>query len=424
MKYYKTYTLGCKVNTYETQAVCKILEENGFSESIDNQCDLIVINTCAVTLTSEGKSRQKIRSLKKEYPNAVIFVMGCYSQLHPEQVKEIEGVDIVIGTDKRNEIMNLLERYFSQDQKQIIEVDKDNRNLNYECLDINSYNENTRAFLKIQDGCNNFCTYCVIPYTRGNSRSRDEKEIIDEAKKLVSNGYQEIVFTGIDMASYGKDLKEDVNFNKLIKDLLDAVPELKRLRISSLEASLINDEFITLLKTYPQIAHHLHIPLQSGCEKILEKMNRKYTKDDFKSRLIKIREAIPDIALACDVIVGFPGESEEDFMETYQFIIDCKFDYLHVFPYSPRPGTVASKMSNQIENKVKKERVTRLINLGEKLKEKYEEQFDNQVVDVIVESYNPKTKLYKGYSSNYLEVSLKSEKDIKGLFLKTIYHKN
>ena len=422
MKYYKCFSLGCKVNTYETQAVCQILNEHGYHESKDDQCDLIVINTCAVTLTSESKSRQKIRSLRSKYPNAILFVMGCYSQLHSEEVIAIEGVDIVIGTSKRNEIISLIEK-FETNKKQIVNVEVNNRNQKYECLNISLYNENTRAFLKIQDGCNNFCSYCVIPYVRGNIRSRSKEDILSEVDRLVENGYQEIVLTGIDMASYGEDLNNETSFNDLIRSILKHNKNLKRLRISSLEASLIDDEFISLLNEFPQIARHLHIPLQSGSKEVLKRMNRKYTKEQFLENLTKIRKAIPEIALACDVIVGFPGESEEEFEETYSFIKECGFNYLHVFPYSIRPGTVAAKMKNQVNPQVKKERVARLIELGNDLKEEYESKFVGREVDVIVETYNPKTNLFKGYSSNYLEVHLSSENDVRGKYLKVIYNR-
>ena len=422
MKFYKCITLGCKVNTYETQAICELLHKNGYEESKDDRCDLVVINTCAVTLTSESKSRQKIHSLHKKYPEAIIFVMGCYSQLHKEKVQEIEGVNIVIGTTYRNRAIELIEE-FEKNHRQIVLVEEQNRNLKYENLEISSYDENTRAFLKIQDGCNNFCTYCAIPYTRGNIRSRLKIDVVNEVKRLVSNSYQEIVLTGIDMESYGEDLNNSTNLNDLIKTILDEVPNLKRLRISSLEASQIDDEFVSLLKNYPQIARHLHIPLQSGSETVLQRMNRKYTKQEFYDNIKKIRDAINDIALACDVIVGFPGESEEEFAETYKFIIDCGFNFLHVFPYSIRPGTVASKMKNQIPSQVKKERVRKLINLGERLKNQYEETFIGKDVEVIVETYNPKTKLYKGYSSNYLEVEIQSDEDIRGKFVTTKFQK-
>lgn len=423
MKYYKSVTLGCKVNTYETQAISQILNENGYIESYDKEVDLIIVNTCAVTSTSESKSRQKIRSLKKENPKAIVFVMGCYSQLHPEEVSTLKEADIIIGTSKRSKILEYINR-FDKTQKQIVDVETNNRCQSYECLNISSYNENTRAFLKIQDGCNNFCSYCVIPFTRGNIRSRDKLDIIKEVNRLVSNGYQEIVLTGIDMASYGKDLMNvNTSFNDLLKTILMTNVDLKRLRISSLEASLIDDEFVSILTQYPQVARHLHIPLQSGSRTVLERMNRKYTKEAFLVSLRKIKEAIPDIALACDVIVGFPGETEDEFLETLNFIEECGFNYLHVFPYSPRPNTVASKMENQVPSNIKKERVNRLISLGRRLKEEYENKFIGKRVDVIIETYNPKTKLYKGYSSNYLEVFVSSSIDIKGKYLFTTYYK-
>ena len=346
--------------------------------------------------------------------------MGCFAQLHPEQVEALEGVDIVVGTNKRGKIIELLEEY-QKEKRQIVEVNKQNRQMSFEALEISSYNENTRAFLKIQDGCNNFCTYCVIPYTRGNIRSRPKQDVIDEVRRLVDNNYQEVVLTGIDMESYGVDLGHTTSLNDLIRSILTEVPELKRLRISSLEASQIDDEFVNLLKEFPQIAHHLHIPLQSGSQTVLKRMNRKYTKEEFRNNIRKIREAVPNIALACDVIVGFPGETEEEFVESYNFIIECGFDFLHVFPYSPRPGTVAAKMKDQVPGPVKKERVRRLINLGERLKAQYEDKFIGKDVDVIVETYNKTTKLYKGYSSNYLEVHIPSEKDIRGQYLRVKY---
>lgn len=422
MKYYKTCTLGCKVNTYETQALCELLHQNGYQESKDNQCDLIIINTCAVTLTGEAKSRQKIHTLRKKYPNAILFVMGCYSQLKKDEVEKIEGIDILIGTDKRNKIINLLNQ-FEKDRRKISLIDQDNRHQKYENLSISSYDEKTRAFLKIQDGCNNFCTYCAIPYTRGNIRSRPKNEIIEEVKRLVNNSYQEIILTGIDMASYGVDLDNSTNLNDLISTILEEVPQLKRLRISSLEASQIDDTFIQLIKKYSQIARHLHIPLQSGSETVLKRMNRKYTKQEFLDNIKKIRSAVKDIALACDVIVGFPGESEEEFLETYQFIIECGFNYLHVFPYSIRPGTVASRMENQVPEIVKKDRVTKLLNLGTRLKNQYEDKFVNSEVEVIVESYDTKNKTYRGYSSNYLDVHIKSDENILGKFIKVKYSK-
>ena len=423
MKFYKTLVLGCKVNTYEMQAIKELLNEKGYQESNDDKCDVFIINTCAVTQVGEQKSRQMIRKAINKYPDAVVVVMGCYSQLHPEVVEAIEGADIILGTTNRSKIVELLDEY-EQNKKQIVLVTKENRKEDYECLKITSYSENTRAFIKIQDGCNNFCSYCIIPYTRGNFRSRPKEEIFSEIKSLCDRGFLEVVLTGIDSAGYGKEFKDsNYRFNDLLKEIIEREPRLKRIRISSMEESELDDEFVEILKNNPVVAPHLHIPLQSGSEGVLQRMRRKYNKEQFKSTIDKIKKAVPGIALACDVIVGFPGETEEEFVECMEFIKDCGFHYLHVFPYSIRPGTPASRMENQVDPRIKKERVKRLIELGEKLKEEYENQFVNKELNVIVETYNPKTKMYQGYSDNYIEVKVTSDEDILGKYIKVKYTK-
>ena len=423
MKYYKTLSLGCKVNTYEIQAIKELLNEKGYIESHDDKCDVFIINTCAVTQVGEQKSRQMIRKSISKYPNAITIVMGCYSQLHPEIVESIEGVDIVLGTSTRSKIVEFLDDFIKNDS-QIVCVNKENRKEEYECLKITSYSENTRAFIKIQDGCNNFCSYCIIPYTRGNFRSRPKEEIFSEIKNLCDRGFLEIVLTGIDSAGYGKEFKDKkYRFNDLLKEIIQREPRLKRIRISSMEESELDDEFIEILKNNPVVAPHLHIPLQSGSEGVLKRMRRKYNKEQFLSTINKIKEAVPNIALACDVIVGFPGETEEEFVECMDFIKECGFHYLHVFPYSIRPGTPASKMENQIDPKIKKERVHRLISFGETLKEEYENKFIGKELNVIVETYNPKEKMYHGYSDNYIDVKIRSEENILGKYIKVKYEK-
>ena len=423
MKFYKTLVLGCKVNTYEMQAIKELLNEKGYQESNDDKCDVFIINTCAVTQVGEQKSRQMIRKAINKYPDAVVVVMGCYSQLHPEVVEAIEGADIILGTTNRSKIVELLDEY-KQNKKQIVLVTKENRKEDYECLKITSYSENTRAFIKIQDGCNNFCSYCIIPYTRGNFRSRPKEEILSEIKSLCDRGFLEVVLTGIDSAGYGKEFKDsNYRFNDLLKEIIEREPRLKRIRISSMEESELDDEFVEILKNNPVVAPHLHIPLQSGSEGVLQRMRRKYNKEQFKSTIDKIKKAVPGIALACDVIVGFPGETEEEFVECMEFIKDCGFHYLHVFPYSIRPGTPAGRMENQVDPRIKKERVKRLIELGEQLKEEYENQFVNKELNVIVETYNPKTKMYQGYSDNYIEVKVTSDEDILGKYIKVKYTK-
>lgn len=423
MKFYKALALGCKVNTYEIQAIKELLDKNGYQESHDDKCDVFIVNTCAVTQVGEQKSRQMIRKAIKKYPNATHVVMGCYSQLHPEIVKDIDNTAIILGTTNRSKIIELLNEY-EKNKQQIVLVNKENRKEDYECLKITSYSENTRAFIKIQDGCNNFCSYCIIPYTRGNFRSRPKEEIFNEIKELCDHGFLEIVLTGIDSAGYGKEFKDNsYRFNDLLKDIIEKEPRLKRIRISSMEESELDDEFIDILRNNPVVAPHLHIPLQSGSETVLKRMRRKYNKEQFKSTIDKIRKAVPNIALACDVIVGFPGETEEEFVECMEFIKECGFNYLHVFPYSIREGTPASKMENQVDPRIKKERVHRLIELGDKLKEDYENQFVGKELSVIVETYNPRTKLYQGYSDNYIEVKFSSDENILGQYISVKYKK-
>lgn len=421
-KYYKSLTLGCKVNTYETQAVLEELDKLGYAESIDDQCDIFVINTCSVTATSDQKSRQKIRNAIKEYPNAIIFVMGCSSQLQGKEIAKIPGVSIIIGTSSRGNVESLINQYL-ETKETVYAVEKDNRNQKYEEIAISAYKENTRAFLKVQDGCNNFCSYCVIPYTRGNSRSRKPEEVICEVDRLVNNNFKEIVITGIDTASYGEDFKDlNYNFNQLIKDILEHNKKLVRLRISSIEESQIDDELITMFKENPRIAKHFVIPLQSGSASVLRRMNRKYTKEEFLEKIKKIRRELPDAALAADVIVGFPGETEEEFEESKEFIKECDFDFLHVFPYSQRPGTVAAKMKDQVPADVKKKRVKELIALGNELQDRYFKKFEGKEVDVIVETWDEKKHLSYGHSSEYLDVFFESDVDNRNEVVKVKFH--
>ncbi len=419
MKKFMIITLGCKVNSYESQATREALIKNGYIE--ENNPDIIIVNSCAVTSMAEHKSRQKVSSLAKKYPNSIIVVCGCSSQYHTSSYKDIPNVKIIMGNNDHLKLISLLKQY-EENKKQIIDVDKSTRLRTYQKLNITSFDEKIRAFVKISDGCNNFCSYCIIPYTRGNLRSREKDEILCEIKTLVNNNYQEIVITGIDSASYGYEF-ENYNFNSLLKDIIK-INGLKRLRISSIEASQIDDEFIEILKSSNIIAPHLHIPLQSGSDSVLKRMRRKYTCEEFYQKIKKIKDEIPDIALACDVIVGFPGESEEEFEETYNFIKKCDFSFLHIFPYSPREGTLASTLPNQIPSQIKKQRVNKLIELGNQLSQKYEEKFINKNVTVLIESYNPKTNLYHGLSENYLPCDIKSEKNIINMFINYIYKKN
>lgn len=418
----KFFSLGCKVNSYENDGVKQLLLDEGFSLcSHEEVPDVVVINTCSVTSTADQKSRQHIRKFKKNYPNAIIVVMGCYSQGNYEFISNEIDADIIIGTSKRNKIPEYIKSFIC-DHTKIVDIDTKPRLFQYESLGIVASSENVRAYLKIQDGCDNFCSYCLIPYRRGRSRSRELNEIILETKKLVEAGYKEIVLTGIHVGGYGKDLN-GVTFSELVEKLSD-IPSLFRLRISSIEASEIDDKLIHLIKTRKNIAKHLHIPIQSGSQTVLERMNRKYTAEEFVAKLIKIRHTIPNICLTTDVIVGFPGETDYEFKETVINICRSGFDMLHVFPFSPREGTKAFDMENQIDPQTKEKRVKRLLNLSKKLWEGYQEENIGKRVEILVEQYDAKKHLLKGHSSNYLELHIPSPIDLTGQIIKTHFKKS
>lgn len=419
MKTYITISLGCKVNAYEISALTSRLLELGYKEDKVNP-DIAIINTCSVTATADQKSRQHIRRLINNYPNAVVVVMGCYSQGQHEFIKNEIKADIITGTSHRDELVELLQN-FKKGDNPIDLTEQNPRFFKYEELGLTTHFENVRAYLKIQDGCDNFCSYCLIPYRRGKARSRALQDVVKEAESIVSKGYQEIVLTGIHVGGYGKDL-EDTSFSTLVETLLD-IKGLYRLRISSIEESEIDDKLIELINTRDNLANHFHIPLQSGSDSVLKRMNRKYNKEQFLNKIKLIKKACPNVALTTDVIVGFPGESEEEFMESYNFIKECGFNMIHCFPFSSREGTVASKMKDQIDPKIKKERNLRLIELSNSLWNEYTNKFVNQEVEVLVEQYNKEKKCNIGHTSNYIEVSIPGNVSLVGKVVKTIYKK-
>ncbi len=400
---FKVYSLGCKVNSYECSALSSLLLSKGHQEAKGDDCDIVIINTCSVTATADQKSRQHIRKMMKNYPNAICVVMGCYSQGNMEYISKEISPQILVGTSHRNEIPELIEEYL-KDKKPIIRVDKNPRDFKYEELGVTSFSENVRAYLKIQDGCDNFCTYCLIPYRRGKMRSRSKENVVAEAKYLISQGYQEIVLTGIHVGGYGRDL-DDTSFSDLVETLCN-LAGLNSLRISSIEESEIDDHLIDLVVNNKVLAKHLHIPLQSGSETVLKRMNRKYDKAAFLSKLQKIRKAYPDIALTTDVIVGFPGETEEEFKETFDFIKECDFNMLHVFPFSAREGTAAYVMKNQVDPQVKKERARILIELSNQLWDKYVDKFVGKEVEVLIEENLAQENASLGHTTNYINVKI------------------
>ncbi|MDW0112300.1 MULTISPECIES: tRNA (N(6)-L-threonylcarbamoyladenosine(37)-C(2))-methylthiotransferase MtaB [Sporosarcina] len=414
------HTLGCKVNHYETEAIWQLFKDAGYERAdFEKNADVYVINTCTVTNTGDKKSRQVIRRAIRRNPDAVICVTGCYAQTSPAEIMAIPGVDIVVGTQDRTKLLGLIDEYRVERQP-INAVRNIMKNRVYEELDVPAFTDRTRASLKIQEGCNNFCTFCIIPWARGLMRSRDPEEVIRQAQQLVDAGYLEIVLTGIHTGGYGEDLK-DYNLARLLRDLETKVKGLKRLRISSIEASQLTDEVIEVLRQSSTIVRHLHIPIQSGSNTVLKRMRRKYTMEFFAERLDRLREALPHLAITSDVIVGFPGETEEEFMETYNFIRDHRFSELHVFPYSKRTGTPAARMEDQIDEDVKNERVHRLIELNDQLAKQYAADFEEEVLEVIPEEkykLDPASGLYEGYTDNYLKVVFPADESMVGKIVK------
>lgn len=400
-------TLGCKVNTYESSAMLRSFVLAGYQEvDFKEVADVYVINTCTVTNTGDSKSRQMIRKAIRNNPKATICVVGCYSQIAPQEIAEITGVSIVLGTQYRDQIVTLVNQ-FEQTKQIIVKIDSVMNLQKFEDLNIDRF-KNTRAFLKIQDGCNNFCTYCIIPYARGRVRSRSKESVLLQAQTLVDNGYVEIVLTGIHTAGYGLDL-EDYDFYQLLVDLVK-VKGLKRLRISSIETSQITPEIIDLITNNPIVVEHLHVPLQSGCDATLQRMNRKYTTKQFLEKMQKIRSMLPNIAFTTDVIVGFPGETEEEFQTTYHFIKEVNFSELHVFPYSPRKNTPAASMKDQVNDQVKHQRVERLLSLSKQLQAEFCKKQVGKQLEVLIEKVDGEYVI--GHAGNYLKVKVKGSQEM------------
>ncbi len=383
-------TLGCKVNTYESEVIKEEFLRNGY-ELADNLSDanVIVVNTCSVTNQSDAKSRKVIRNARKNNKNAILVVCGCSSQNHQDELKDL-GADILIGNKDKSKIFDYVNNY---DNKQIINY-YNMINTDFEKMSLDNYSERTRAFVKIQDGCNNYCSYCIIPYLRGTIRNKDLNDAINEINTLVNNGFKEIVLTGIHTGSYPELVK-------LIQEI-SKNDKLERIRISSIEATEINDEFLKELKNNNKICNHMHIPVQAACDNTLKKMNRKYDMNKFKEIINKIREVRPDINITTDLIVGFPTETKEDFLESYNNANEIKFGKIHVFPYSKRDGTVAAKMKSIVTDTEKKERTHKMITLSNKLENEYYNKFIDKTLSVLVEEVFD--KYCTGHTDNYIKV--------------------
>lgn len=394
-------SLGCKVNIYESEYVESLLKNHGYEiVPYDNFADIYIINTCSVTNESDKKSRKMINQAKRRNKDAVVVVMGCYSQVNSDKV----DADIVIGNKDKSGIVYLIEE-FLENRKKMVKIYNLQEEDTFEDMNIRHFENHTRAFVKIQDGCNAFCSYCIIPYTRGRVRSKKFDDVVKEVTYLVNSGYREVVLTGIHTGRYGIDL-DDMNLEKLLRRLVE-VPGLYRIRLSSIEINEITDGIMNLVRESKVIARHFHIPLQSGCDKILKKMNRRYDLDYFRNKIKLIREIDCDISITTDLIVGFPSEGDHDFEETMSFLREIKFTKIHTFPYSSREGTPASKMDNQVDGLVKKNRVKRVLALSNENEREYYNSYVGKVLEGLVEVHKDGKVIV--LTTNYISVIVNGE---------------
>ena len=403
------YTLGCKVNQYETNAMEQQFIKNGY-KVVDHHdfADIYVVNTCTVTNIAERKSRQMLRRVKDINKDAILVVCGCYAQVAKEELEKIPEIDIILGINEKNNIVEIVEDYIKkQVSKEEIVSDVSNQNEFLDFGDV-TYTEKNRAVVKVQDGCNMFCSYCIIPYARGRIRSRKIESVVSEISKIAKLGIKEVVITGIHVASYGKDFEENIGLIDLL-EAINKIDGIERIRLSSIEPNIIDEEFVKRLSKLEKICPHFHLSLQSGCDETLKRMNRKYTTKKYKEAVDLLRSYFPDVNFTTDVIVGFPGETEEEFNTTYKFLEEIKFYRMHVFKYSKRRGTVAEKMPNQIDGNIKEERSNKLIELSNKNENEYNESYIGKEVNVLFEEYE--NGYFRGYTTNYMMVNVPGKKE-------------
>lgn len=426
-------TLGCKVNQYETNAMAQKFLEKGYQiieeitpENEDIKPDICIINTCTVTNMSDRKSRQMLRRMKEKNPSTIVVAVGCYAQVAKEELSKIPEIDLVLGNNEKVEIVKYVEEYINN---HINNVELDDVMYSKEFSDFGdvTYTEKTRAVIKIQDGCDRFCSYCIIPYARGRVRSRKPESIISEITQIASKGIKEVVITGIHIASYGKDFamsKDNKLTNYRLIDLLEEINEIQgiqRIRLGSIEPLLITVEFVERLKKLEKICHHFHLSLQSGCDETLKRMNRRYTTEQFKEIVRLLRNAYSDVNLTTDIIVGFPGETDEEFNKTYQFLKEIKFYKMHIFKYSPRKGTKAAVMPNQINGYIKEERSKKLIELSDRNEIEYNKSYIGKNVEVLFEE--EKDGMYKGHTQNYIMVYCQSKEKLDNKIIDVVCEK-
>lgn len=416
----KFITLGCKVNQYETNAMTQKFIEEGYKVIEENNEEIIpdicIINTCTVTNMSDRKSRHMLRKMKEKNTDTIVVAVGCYAQVAKQELSKIEEIDLVLGNNEKVEIVKYVEEFLEQRQKKVETEDVMQSRKFSEFGDI-TFSEKTRAVIKVQDGCDRFCSYCIIPYARGRVRSRKPESIISEITKIAKNGIKEVVITGIHIASYGKDFKEDYQLIDLLEEI-NEIEGIQRIRLGSIEPLLITEEFVTRLKKLEKICHHFHLSLQSGCDGTLKRMNRRYTTEQFEKIVKILRNAYEDVNLTTDIIVGFPGETEEEFSKTFEFLKRVKFYKMHVFKYSPRKGTKAAVMENQVSGNIKEERSKKLIELSNKNEIEYNNKYIGKEVEVLFEE--KKDGIYKGHTQNYIMIYCETNENLENKIKKVL----
>ena len=416
MKKAASFALGCKVNQYESEAIAELFQEKGYEiVGIDEEADVYVINTCTVTNFGDKKSRQLIRKVKRQNENAIVAVVGCYAQTAPQELMKVEGVNLVIGTTDRAQIVEMVENYKTENgvENHVSDIMKERV---FEPLSIQKLANRTRAYLKIQDGCSHYCSYCIIPYARGPIRSRDPQDVLAEVKRLAENGFKEVVLTGIHVASYGKD-RHDTSLLEILRQVHE-VEGIERIRFSSIEPNVVTEEFAQAIADMPKVCDHFHLSLQSGCDKTLKEMNRKYDTEKYRQAAATLRKYLPEVALTTDIIAGFPGETEEDFQASYDFAKEIGFAKIHAFPYSPKRGTPAAARKDQLLNAVKAERSHRLIELSDKMADDFIQAYVGKEVEVLYERAIGEG-IYEGHTTNYIKVKGTSDKDLTNVICKT-----
>ena len=416
MKKVSFYTLGCKVNQYETNAMAQKFKEAGYEivDMNDDISDICIVNTCTVTNMSDRKSRHSLRRVKEKNPSAIIAAVGCYAQVAKNDLEKMPEIDIVLGNEEKANIVQYVENFMeNQNESKLIEIEDIATKKEFEDMGQITYTEKTRAFIKVQDGCNQFCSYCIIPYARGRVRSRNAESIIKEITQIAQNGIKEVVITGIHVASYGRDFGNENGLIELLEKI-NEIEGIKRIRLGSLEPKIITEEFMQRLSKLEKMCHHFHLSLQSGCDGTLKRMNRKYTTVEVREIIERLRRYYDDVMLTTDIIVGFPGETEEEFETTYQFLKEVKLYKMHVFQYSPRKGTRAAVMPDQIDGNIKEARSKKLIELSNENQKMYNQQLVGQEVEVLFEDKEVEDGItyFRGHTQNYVLVKYKTDENL------------